>query len=330
MLTAYILATLGFAFAAVALLAAATRERGFAMATAFRLRRLPPSARAVATTSPPSAFYTARFDTLCIDAPSCQSYVREDGSRLFFSADGSLTVPVAVGRAERSEEYPAPDPAFAANPFVNATGLAYDSRQSTVTASGYGSYELPDGGTLFMVKSPVLTFGVSHSYPGRRTVYDPDSGEYSLKSPYPLDSRALWRSFRRGTSPLTGCSCVPEVDYGGGLVVRDGASPTRSGSVGGFPEGVATKFNGATIKSYSYAYDALSRPTTRNSDTFGYNERGEVVFSRRGFESAEDTYAYDGIGNLQIASFNFVTNTFSLLRQHANELSVSRIALILV
>ena len=94
--------------------------------------------------------------------------------------------------------------------------------------------------------------------------------------------------------------------------------------------GVATKFNGATIESYSYAYDALSRPTTRNSDTFGYNERGEVVFSRRGSESAEDTYAYDGIGNLQIASFNFVTNTFSLLRQHANVLSVSRIALILV
>ena len=64
-------------------------------------------------------------------------------------------------------------------------------------------------------------------------------------------------------------------------------------------------------RSKSEKDDALSRPTTRNSDTFGYNERGEVVFSRRDAENAEDTYAYDGIGNLQIAAFNFVTNTYT-------------------
>ena len=75
--------------------------------------------------------------------------------------------------------------------------------------------------------------------------------------------------------------------------------------------GVSTMFNGATLDAYSYSYDALSRPTTRNSDTFGYNERGEVVFSRRDAENAEDVYAYDGIGNLQIAAFNFVTNTYT-------------------
>jgi len=196
----------------------------------------------VATSNQPVAFYTARFDTLRIDAPSCQSYVREDGSRLFFSADGSLTVPVAVGRAERSENYPAPDPAFAANPFVNATGLAYDPQQSTVTASGYGSYDLPDGGTLLLVNQPVVTFGVSHSYPGRTTTCDPATGEYSLKSSYPLDSRALWRSFRRGTSPLTGCSCIPKVDYGNGLVVSMGDAPTRSGAGNGFPDDVETRF----------------------------------------------------------------------------------------
>ena len=194
----------------------------------------------VATTNPPMAFYTARFDTLRIDAPGCQSYVREDGSRLFVSTTGALALPVAVSRPDRSPSYPVPDPAFAADPFVNATGLSYDPQQSTVTASGYGSYDLPDGGTLLLVKQPVVTFGVSHSYPGRTTAYDPSTGEYSLKSSYPLDSRALWRSFRRGTSPLTGCSCVPEVDYGGGLVVRDGGSPARS--VGGFPEGVHTRF----------------------------------------------------------------------------------------
>ena len=75
--------------------------------------------------------------------------------------------------------------------------------------------------------------------------------------------------------------------------------------------GVATKFNGATIESYSYAYDALSRPTTRNSDTFGYNERGEVIFSRRDAENAEDVYAYDGIGNLLLSACNAATNTYT-------------------
>ena len=79
---------------------------------------------------------------------------------------------------------------------------------------------------------------------------------------------------------------------------------------------------------FVHAYDALSRPTTRNSDTFGYNERGEVVFSRRDAENAEDVYAHDGIGNLQIASFNFVTNTYSAsnLNQYTSILRDSPLA----
>ena len=56
---------------------------------------------------------------------------------------------------------------------------------------------------------------------------------------------------------------------------------------------------------------ALSCPTTRNSDMFGYNERGEVVFSRRDAENAEDTYAYDGIGNLLLSACNAATNTYT-------------------
>ena len=75
--------------------------------------------------------------------------------------------------------------------------------------------------------------------------------------------------------------------------------------------GISTTFNDTDVDSLSYSNDALYRPTSRNEDTFAYNERGEVVFSRRDAESAEDTYAYDGIGNLQIAAFNSVTNTYA-------------------
>ena len=57
--------------------------------------------------------------------------------------------------------------------------------------------------------------------------------------------------------------------------------------------------------------NALNRPIARNSDTFGYNERGEVVFSRRGAENAEDAYSYDDIGNLTLATCCNATNTYS-------------------
>ena len=51
---------------------------------------------------------------------------------------------------------------------------------------------------------------------------------------------------------------------------------------------------------------------SRDSDTFGYNARSEVVFSRGGAGNAEeDLYAYDDIGNLQLAAFNAVTNTYT-------------------
>jgi len=60
----------------------------------------------------------------------------------------------------------------------------------------------------------------------------------------------------------------------------------------------------------SYAYDALIRPISRNDDSFGYNERGEVVFSRRGAENAEDSYTYDDIGNLLYSADNSATNTY--------------------
>ena len=75
--------------------------------------------------------------------------------------------------------------------------------------------------------------------------------------------------------------------------------------------GNIVRYNDTVVDSLSYTYDALSRPTTRNEDTFAYNERGEVVFSRRDAENAEDTYAYDDIGNLQIAAFNAATNSYT-------------------
>ena len=68
---------------------------------------------------------------------------------------------------------------------------------------------------------------------------------------------------------------------------------------------------GVPAEGIAYAYDALSRPTSRNGDAFGYNERGEVVFSRRDAENAEESYLYDDIGNLLISALNTATNTYT-------------------
>ena len=59
-----------------------------------------------------------------------------------------------------------------------------------------------------------------------------------------------------------------------------------------------------------YSYDALQRPIARNLDSFAYNDRGEVIFSRRGAENAEETYSYDNIGNLVSNSLADITNVY--------------------
>ena len=73
--------------------------------------------------------------------------------------------------------------------------------------------------------------------------------------------------------------------------------------------GITNSVNGVEAENLAYAYDALNRPVSRNADTFGYNERWEVVFSRRGADSAENVYEYDDIGNLLLFSDNTITNT---------------------
>ena len=69
---------------------------------------------------------------------------------------------------------------------------------------------------------------------------------------------------------------------------------------------------GTPVETLFYSYDALNRPISRNADIFGYNELGEVIFSRRGAENAEESYAYDDIGNLLTSAFSIgITNAYT-------------------
>ena len=185
-----------------------------------------------------TAFYTARVDTLSVTLDGCVSFVGEDGSRLFV-AENARTFGVTLRRPERPASMPAPDPVFATNPFAYSPGLFYDVAGGVLSVVSNGFYTLPDGSQLFVSDIPKVTFGSPHAYAGRTLSFS--QGGVSVKSPYPLDGVALCAGWSKGASPLTGCSCVPEVDFGDGMVVRGGAGHLRS--VGDSPGGFAFDYD---------------------------------------------------------------------------------------
>ncbi len=80
---------------------------------------------------------------------------------------------------------------------------------------------------------------------------------------------------------------------------------------------------GGNTHTLEYSYDALLRPISRNTDTFGYNARSEVCSANIGGNS--ETHEYDFIGNPLLAAFNSVTNTYTAncLNQYTSILCAS-------
>jgi hypothetical protein len=90
----------------------------------------------------------------------------------------------------------------------------------------------------------------------------------------------------------------------------------------------ATYFNSSLVDSNLYAFDALSRPTTRTTgvtgissvdSTFSYNNRSEVVSATIGTNSF--AHAYDDIGNHLLFGDNAVTNTYT--HNNLNQITTS-------
>ena len=88
------------------------------------------------------------------------------------------------------------------------------------------------------------------------------------------------------------------------------------------PPLVFNTFGTNVVSTFAYAYDALSRRTQRldttdsalTTNTFSYNVRSELIDATMGTNTY--SYAYDPIGNRQLASANEVTNLYM-----ANELN---------
>ncbi|MGN0845531.1 MAG: RHS repeat domain-containing protein, partial [Kiritimatiellia bacterium] len=89
------------------------------------------------------------------------------------------------------------------------------------------------------------------------------------------------------------------LDAGYSITLSNGVVFTRSVARDGYRRSLVTNIvtsaAGTAIESLNYAYDALNRPVSRNADTFGYNDRSEVISAYVAGES--DSYGYDEIGN---------------------------------
>ena len=120
---------------------------------------------------------------------------------------------------------------------------------------------------------------------------------------------------------------VDRLDAGYSLTLSNGLVFTRSLMRDAYRRSLVTNItnsvNGIDVETFSYAYDALNRPTSRNADTFGYNDRSEVTSATIG--GNYETHEYDSIGNSIIASMNGTTNTYSAnnLNQYTSILRAS-------
>ena len=78
--------------------------------------------------------------------------------------------------------------------------------------------------------------------------------------------------------------------------------------------GIESSVSGNVIESLAYSYDALNRPITRNTDTFGYNDRSEVTSATIG--GIANSYDYDEIGN----STSYTANNLNQYMEFAYDL----------
>ncbi len=189
---------------------------------------------------------------------------------------------------------------------------------SESNAAASASYSLADGGAAtnetVSVGGDAVEIVRSLDSQDRPAGLSIPSAGYSLRYAYAEDGNVAAIS---NAIAVIGYAYTPErLDAGCTLTLSNGVMFTRSVARDAFRRslvaGIVNSVNGAVVEDIAYAYDALNRPVSRNGDRFGYGGRGEVVFSRRDAGGPEeDSYCYDGIGNLLVSSLSGVTNTYT-------------------
>ena len=99
---------------------------------------------------------------------------------------------------------------------------------------------------------------------------------------------------------------LDRLDVGYKIELPNGRIFTRNTIRDSFRRGlmvnVASSMNDSEVDGVAYVYDALERPVFRNSDSFGYNGRSEVIGAT--VSGVASVYGYDEIGNSSLFAAN--------------------------
>jgi RHS repeat-associated protein len=202
--------------------------------------------------------------------------------------------------------------AFAYN---DALQLAAETNAFGVLARAYDGLGRSAGFSLFNPANPVNPVqSIAYGYNSLGRFQSVSSSVFSVSS-------VVNYSYLPGTDLLSGYT------NSAGFAVARAFEAHRD-----LVSSVANTFNGQPIGSFAYANDELTRRVSRIdtasssqpvTNLFGYNPRSELASVRMGTNAYG--YAFDPIGNRQLASANALTNryTANALNQYTNILRVS-------
>ncbi|MBQ0031588.1 MAG: RHS repeat-associated core domain-containing protein, partial [bacterium] len=139
---------------------------------------------------------------------------------------------------------------------------------------------------------------------GRRIALDADGAEQFIG--YRADGKI--GTVSNADAVVTYAYTEDGKDAGHALVVSGGATFTRTVARDPFRRELVTRVENGIGTDFSYGFDALGRPVSRNDDSFAYNAHGEV--SGAWTAGNVEAYAYDDIGNAISATFNLSTNLY--------------------
>ena len=205
--------------------------------------------------------------------------------------------------------------AFAYDEFSNEVTSSNDVSAIVSTRNNYGQ------ATNETIAVGSETYSLDRSFDAYGRMIRNDSSDYTLAPDGQLAaiSNALASVEYLYTADL--------LDAGYMIALPNGVSFTRSLTRDAYRRslvtGIESSVGGNVIESFAYSYDALNRPTTRNADIFGYNDRSEVTSANiSGFSNA---YDYDEIGNLLLSAASVVTNLYTAnnLNQYTSILRAS-------
>jgi RHS repeat-associated protein len=177
--------------------------------------------------------------------------------------------------------------AFAYDEFSHEIVASNDVAAVLLARNGYGQVT----NEVIAVGAENRTIGRQFDALGRMTVNDGSAYGYSLDGQIESISNAI--------ASIDYSYTVDRLDAGYTLSLSTGLvlarSLTRDAYRRALVTGIDNSANNIVVESFAYAYDAINRPTSRNADTFGYNDRSEVTNAI--VSGQAESHAYDEIGN---------------------------------